>query len=326
MNKSQARKILGLDGTEDAREIKKKYRKLMHENHPDSAGDDTAASQAANNQAARINTAYALIMKDYGAPVNKKPGTKAQGTKAQTAQSAQTTKRPRKTHWNAKENPNAYCARPIFHEVEDADGASLGTIEIARGRYLWSKDEEFALFLRSLYVTSKELLDNARPTLFFEPPDVIKQKYLADLTYLLTGQFIDSSLTLKELGLLDIDAYKIDAMVELDGNAPTPKAGDSLYPAGVSNHRLYLRNKGGQIVGYLSFKDDRLYYVIIPLFEQKKAQVKMVVVPGAQKPRTRKKYVDLNLWIRLNETETSGLESTNLRIDELLKKYGKEGL
>ena len=30
MNKSQARKILGLDGTEDEREIKKKYRKLMH--------------------------------------------------------------------------------------------------------------------------------------------------------------------------------------------------------------------------------------------------------------------------------------------------------
>ena len=162
------------------------------------------------------------------------------------------------------------------------------------------------MFLRSLYVTSKELLDNARPSLFFELPEMIKQKYLADLTYLLTGQFIDSSLTLKELGVLDVDAYKIDAMVELDGNAPTPKVGDSLYPAGVTNHRLYLRNKGGQIVGYLSFKDDRLYYVVIPLFEQKKVQVKMVVTDNALKSRTRKKYVDL-------------------KIDELLERYGKEG-
>lgn len=50
--------------------------------------------------------------------------------------------------------------------------------------------------------------------------------------------------------------------------------GSTLYPAGVSNHRLYLRNKSGQIIGYLSFKDDRLYYVIIPLLEQNKAQVK----------------------------------------------------
>jgi hypothetical protein len=248
-------------------------------------------------------------MKDFGSPEKKRSTVK---------------KKPKK-HWNGKENPNAYCARPIFHEVEDLDGTNIGTIEIARGRYVWSKDEEFSLFLRSLYVTSKELLDNARPSLFFELPDVIKQKYLADLTYLLTGQFIDSSLTLQELGVLDVDAYKIDAMVELDGNVPTPKVGDSLYPAGVSNHRLYLRNKDGQIVGYLSFKDDRLYYVIIPFFEQKKAQVKMKVADNALKSKTRKKYVDLSLWIRLNETETSGIESTNLKIDELLEKYGKEG-
>ena len=304
MNKSQARKILGLDGTENEREIKKKYRKLMHQNHPDSAGDD-----ADSELAAKINTAYELIMKGFDGSVKK--------TAAK--------RKPKKT-WKGKENPNAYCARPIFHEVEDLDGTNIGTIEIARGKYVWSKDEEFSLFLKSLYVTSKELLDNVRPSLFFELPDMIKQKYLADLTYLLTGQFIDSSLTLKEIGVMDIDAYRIDAMVELDGNAPTPKVGDNLYPAGVSNHRLYLRNKGGQIVGYLSFKDDRLYYVIIPLFEQKKAQVKMVVADNALKSRTRKKYVDLNLWIRLNETKTAAVENTNLKIDELLGRYGKENM
>ncbi len=300
MNKSQARKIFGFDGTEDEREIKKKYRELMRLNHPDSAGD-----KANNELAVKINTAYELIMKDFSTTENKKTAAKT---------------KPKK-HWSGKENPNAYCARPIFHEVEDLDGNGIGTIEISRGRYIWSKEEEFSLFLKSLYVTSKELLDNARPSLFFEPPEPIKQKYLADLTYLLTGQFIDSSLTLKELGLLDVDAYKIDAMVELDGYAPTPKTGDSLYPAGVTNHRLYLRNKGGQIVGYLSFKDDRLYYVIIPLFEQKKVQVKMVVADNALKSSTRKRYVDLNLWIRLIETQTAGIESTNLKIDKLLDNY-----
>ena len=304
MNKSQARKILGLDGTEDEKEVKKKYRKLMHENHPDSSGTDDSEA------AAKINTAYELIMKSFGG-VEKKKTTAKRKPKAKT--------------WNAKENKNAYCVRPIFHEVEDFDGNSIGTIEIARGKYIWSKDEEFSLFLKSLYETSKELIDNARPSLFFEVPDVIKQKYLADITYLLTGQFIDSSLTLKELGVLDVDAYKIDAMVELDINVATPKVGSILYPAGISNHRLYLRNKGGEIIGYLSFKDDRLYYVIIPLLEQKKAQVKMVVADNTLKSRTRKKYVDLDLWIRLLETEISEIESTNLKIDELLNRYAKEG-
>lgn len=304
MNKSQARKILGLDGTEDEKEVKKKYRKLMHKNHPDSNGSDDS------EVAAKINTAYELIMKSLDV-----------GEKKTTVK-----RRPKAKTWNAKENKNAYCARPIFHEVEDLEGNNIGTIEIARGKYIWSKDEEFSLFLKSLYETSKELLDNARPSLFFEVPEVIKQKYLADITYLLTGQFIDSSLTLKALGVLDVDAYKIDAMVELDMSATIPKVGSVLYPAGVSNHRLYLRNRGGEIIGYLSFKDDRLYYVIIPLLEQKKAQVKMVVADNTLKSRTRKKYVDLDLWIRLLETETSGIESTNLKIDELLKRYAKEGL
>ncbi len=304
MNKSQARKILGLDGTEDEKEVKKKYRKLMHKNHPDSNGSDDS------EVAAKINTAYELIMKSLDS-----------GEKKTTVK-----RRPKAKTWNAKENKNAYCARPIFHEVEDLEGNNIGTIEIDRGKYIWSKDEEFSLFLKSLYETSKELLDNARPSLFFEVPEVIKQKYLADITYLLTGQFIDSSLTLKALGVLDVDAYKIDAMVELDMSATIPKVGSVLYPAGVSNHRLYLRNRGGEIIGYLSFKDDRLYYVIIPLLEQKKAQVKMVVADNTLKSRTRKKYVDLDLWIRLLETETSGIESTNLKIDELLKRYAKEGL
>ena len=311
MNKSTARKILGLDGSEDERAIKRKYRKLMHDHHPDNSESDDS------ELAAKINSAYELIMKDFDGSGGRSNSTKKKST----------TKRATKTkNWNAKENKNAYCARPIFHEVEDYDGSSIGTIEIARGKYVWSKDEEFSLFLKSIYETSKELIDNARPTLFFEPPAVIKQKYLADITYLLTGQFIDSSLTLNELAVVDASAYKIDAMVELDINSPVPKPGTALYPAGISKHRLYLRNKGGEIVGYISFKDDRLYYVIIPLFEQKKAQVKIVVADNAKATRSRKKYVEIDLWVKIIEDQNSAIDNTNRKIDELLAKYAKEGL
>ena len=311
MNKSTARKILGLDGSEDERAIKRKYRKLMHDHHPDNSESDDS------ELAAKINTAYEMVMKDFDGSDGKHHST----------QKKPTTKKSTKTkNWNAKENKNAYCVRPILHEVEDYDGNSIGTIEIARGKYVWSKDEEFSLFLKSLYETSKELMDNARPSLFFEPPAVIKQKYLADITYLLTGQFIDSSLTLNELAVMDTSAYKIDAMVELEMNTPVPKPGTALYPAGISKHRLYLRNKGGEIVGYLSFKDDRLYYVIIPLFEQKKAQVKMVVSDTPKSTRYGKKYADIDLWVKIIEDQNSAIDNTNRKIDELLAKYAKEGL
>lgn len=308
MNKSQARKILGLNGTEDARTIKRKYRKLMHEHHPDNSDSKSG------DYAAKINTAYELIIKDLDG--SKQP--KNNNSKNKRAANTKI--------WNAKENKNAYCVRPILHEVEDYDGGSIGTIEIARGKYVWSKDEEFSLFLKSIYETSKGLLDNARPTLFFEPPAAIKQKYLADITYLLTGQFIDSSLTLNELAVMDDEAYRIDAMVELEANTPVPKPGSVLYPAGVSKHRLFLRNKAGEIVGYLSFKDDRLYYVVIPLFEQKKAQVKLVVADSPKPIRYRKKYADVDLWVKIVEDQNSAIDSTNRKIDELLERYGKEGL
>lgn len=311
MNKSTARKILGLNGTEDERAIKRKYRKLMHEHHPDNSESEDS------ELAAKINTAYEMVMKDFDGSDGKHRST----------QKKPTTKKSTKTkNWNAKENKNAYCVRPILHEVEDYGGNSIGTIEIARGKYVWSKDEEFSLFLKSLYETSKELMDNARPSLFFEPPAVIKQKYLADITYLLTGQFVDSSLTLNELAVMDTSAYKIDAMVELEMNTPVPKPGTVLYPAGISKHRLYLRNKGGEIVGYLSFKDDRLYYVIIPLFEQKKAQVKMVVSDTPKSTRYGKKYADIDLWVKIIEDQNSAIDNTNRKIDELLEKYAKEGL
>ena len=324
MNKSQARKILGIDGTEDKREIKKKYRKLMQEHHPDNADSDDW------KMAAKINTAYELIMKDYLEADSEGANSSYYKTNSGNSRSranTNTNHKRKSTHkpWSAKENKNAFCPRPIFHEVEDFDGNNIGTIEIARGKYIWSKDEEFSMFLKSLYETSKDLLENARPSLFFELPEVIKQKYMADITYLLTGQFIDSTITLNELALVDEDAYKVSAMVELESGKASPKVGSPLYPAGVSNHRLYLRNKVGEIVGYLSFKDDRLYYVIIPLFEQKKAQVKMVVADDIQRTRRGKKYVDLDLWIRVLPTETSEIESTNHKIEELLKQYGKEG-
>jgi len=85
---------------------------------------------------------------------------------------------------------------------------------------------------------------------------------------------------------------------------------------------LYLRNMSGALVGYLSFKDDRLYYVVIPLFEQKIAQVKIVVTENSLKSKTRRRYSDVDLWIRIDKSKSvSALESTTLQIKDLLKQF-----
>jgi hypothetical protein len=40
--------------------------------------------------------------------------------------------------------------------------------------------------------------------------------------------------------------------------------------------KTYFLHSGNEL-GYLSFVDDRLYYVVIPLFEQKKVQIEAVL-------------------------------------------------
>ena len=301
MNRAQAKKILGLTGTETPKEIKSIYRKLMYDTHPDNTKDDSSTKDAA-----KINTAYELL-KDGFAKSEVKLSKKK---KAQTV-------------WKAKENKNAFTERPILHQIEDYDGEVIGTIEVARGKYIWTMDEEFPMFLKSVYETAKDLLIEARGT-GNEPTETIKQKYLADLTYLLTSQYIDGLTSLQQLATKEGSDFKVSAMLEMELDKAIPKLGTALYPAGITNHRLYIRNLSGEILGYLSFKDDRLYYVIIPLFEGRTVQVKMQVVEKKLKARSKGRYAEVALWLRLNKESKTDIESKNLKIEELLRAYAQQ--
>ena len=91
-----------------------------------------------------------------------------------------------------------------------------------------------------------------------------------------------------------------------------------LFPAGVKNHRLYVKNGDG-VIGYVSFKDDRLYYGIIPLFERKIVQVKMNLREAKTTKRRGTGYYDIEMVIKLlKENKTSMIDSVNLKIEKLL--------
>ena len=112
-------------------------------------------------------------------------------------------------------------------------------------------------------------------------------------------------------------------MLELANGTPAVNTGEPLYPSAVKNHRLYLRNQAGQELGYLSFSDDRLYYLVIPLFEQKRVQVKVLAAEiKTEKKRHTVRYQKLDLWVKLLKKDISRLpESLNLQIETLLEKY-----
>lgn len=313
MTRGQAYKILDIDRDADRAEIKKKYRQLMHLVHPDAGG---AGDKDYAYTAQEINEAYAILCKSgkRAAESKRRSGAKA-GQKSKAA-------------WDAPLNEHAYTEREVYHYVEDCEGEIIGTFTAATGKYIWTLQEDFPLFLKSMFACSKRLLDAAdrqRKRTFLVKE---REKMQPELAYLLAQQFIDAPGTLRELVTLEendkANVFYIASMLELAEDAPYVRAGMSLYPLTIKKHRLFLGTKSGQRAGYLSFRDDRLYYIVIPLLEQKRAQVKITVSSRQDRLATRgaNRYKNIDFWVRVPHDGAGTFpESINLQIEQLLGDY-----
>lgn len=322
MTKREALKIMGLSGECSAKDLKKKYHELMTMTHP-----DVAKKQEYPYDAKEINLAYEYLKSHAGSKNyrNYEKQGRSGGYEQSDNSAASGSKRNRRDgsiKWDAPVNNNAYSSRDILHNVEDLDGNVIGTTVIATGKYMWTVDEEFGLFLRSIYLCSKEIISADDETCGKSRVNNIKLQ--ADITYLLAQQFVDSETALSIMtkkGSDDVPIYELDAMLETDLRQVTLKAGDYIYPVGFSEHKLYVTNEKGTKLGYISFKDDRLYYGIIPLLERRAAQVKMQVESAEVKKFMGRKYLDVKMQIKLlNEDKKHMIDSINLKIDKLLER------
>ncbi len=332
MTEQEARRILGVSPEADFDEIKKRYRRLMLQVHPDT---DIRGEKQLTAHAQRNNLAYETLKKGNSGKSSSSPH--------QDQRTGQKASRPA---WDAPVNLHAYSEREILHYAEDADGSVLGTFCIAKGKYLWTVEEDFPLFLLSISRCAKALLDEAEDRLVRqEIPARLNQtlprsQVLADLVYLLAQQFIDSTGLLEQLAKKRTadsrgnPVFYLPAMLETAPGLLPPEDGSPLYPARLSRHRLYLKDASGRELGYLSFPDDRLYYVIIPLFEQRRVQVRIRAAgtqetasrpgkpQGSRKKKDAGRYRHLHLWIRFSAESGSSLpENLNLQIERLLAEY-----
>lgn len=306
MTEREACKILGIPPRSPIQEIKKRYRQLIMQVHPDI---DPSSDKRSTYHAQMINTAYSLLKKTSSAREKSIPRTPGKHTPRQDGHAV----------WDAPVNKNAYMERPILHCIEDPYGTVLGHFCIARGKYLWTVDEDFPLFLLSIYRCSEQLLDKIDTQSHKAPPAAARQEFQAELSYLLAQQFIDGSRMLTEFAREEAadenggKIFYVSAMLEPSDPAISLNKGEILYPAGVRDHRLYLKKGSGQGSGYLSFPDDRLYYIAIPLFEQKKVRVKIQA--------TGERY-NLHLWMRsLHSVPVATPGVPDRKIRQLLERY-----
>ena len=337
MTKAMAYKILGITPGTDLTDIKKKYRQLMHLVHPDT---EAFSTRAYDFTAQEINEAYDFLRKNRTdsflgqVTKNTTPGRKQHGKtvyhQSYREENTTTGSTAKQMKWNAPLNENAYTTRTVYHYAEDADGEIIGSFPAATGKYLWILEEDFPLFLKSMFECSKHLLDEVDTQIRRENVCPKRLKFQAELSYLLAQQFIDVTSTLKQLltpeVLPDADIYSIASMLELAADAPVLCSGTTLYPSHIRNHRLFLTTKSGKNAGYVSFRDDRLYYIIIPLFEQKRSQVKIEISAAQDRKRSRPagKYKNLDFLIKIPHNNAGTFpENINLQIEGLLAEYAK---
>lgn len=306
MTQEEARRILGIAPDCDLDSIKKHYRRLMHRLHPDSHASDTTWIRHVQ----QINEAYSLLKR-------KPDRSSSDHWQAGTASGPVPSQAP---VWDAPVNPFACRERDIYCYAEAPDGSIIGTFRAARGRYFWQTEEDFPLFLRSIHQCARAMLDETG-TCYKTSPEHLRIH--ASLAYLLAQQFIDSTVLLKELSAgtakdeEGAEIYSFSGMLEASSGSHLISPGTLLYPSCVRNHRLYLKDRSHRISGYLSFPDDRLYYVLVPLFEQRRVLVKIrCIQAGPKSPR-----LQLLLKIRQDPTAMQFPENLNLQIEKLLEKY-----
>ena len=284
MNRKRALKILGAETDTDIREIKKRYRELVRMTHPDSVKKHDYPYEVHE-----INEAYNYLLTHLFDDEGQDNGSDGP-----------------KIRWNAPVNANAYAQRPVYQYVEDANGNIIGTITVDNGRYMWIEDEDFPLFLKSLYDTAKSVIseDDYKKNISRADDDEL----LKDITYLIAGQFFGSDLALSLMKRQKDGAYHTKAMIELMGGK-IPKEGHVLYPQRVENHRLYVKDSRDNGIGYITFRDDRLLFGIIPLFER--SAVKVKIIAG----KSHRSSADADLWIIPQpEDNVTIIESINARI------------
>ena len=312
MTRKEACAVLGISADAEKAEIKRKYRQMMRQVHPDSGA--SVKGGVSVHSAQEVNLAYEILSREA----------------AEAERTSQAFHRTGKSLWDAPVNGNAYREREIFHYARDHEGSILGSFPIARGKYLWKTEEDFPLFLLSMYQCGKELLDEIDERLRRSELTALRQEIQPELTYLLSQQFIDGSALLGELAREKESSregshiFYIPAMLELEEKVRAPEKGESIVPSRLRKHRLYLKNQEGRELGYLSFLDDRLYYVVIPFFEQKRARIRLQTAGEPEKKGRRAlgRYQMLHLWIKVSDESPGRLpESLNLQIEGLLQRY-----
>ncbi len=299
MNLETAKHILQISDKTDIRKTKQAFRRLLLKYHPDNQKSPGKEDEA---QTRRIIEAYQVLMNSIGTKDNESEI---------------------KTWWKAAENMDAFCDRSVYVQYRFFGHDDLPIIEVAHGKYLWMPElEDFPLFTKSVMFVCKSLYEDA-----VRRGDGIDIK---ELFHLLIQEFIDPILCLKTLeqykqGAVDnFDVYRIAAHAILSTDTVLDKMGSMEIIA--RGNVLTLIVDKDRLVGRLSFDEDYLYYIVIPLIREKSSQISIRIEmndkadPDHRKQWGGKKVLPVYLQLMIGSDFRIPLVCNRAKIYDLIGK------
>ncbi|WP_408069244.1 J domain-containing protein [Butyrivibrio sp. JL13D10] len=275
MTLKEAYKILGVSKENTDREIKAKYKKLLIMYHPDS--DPTGKRAPEDDEKIRqIIEAYKKIRETES------------GTYLE----------PYEFTWDAFENKRAFSERNIFFQFKIYDEA-LPPSKMARGRFVWDPDmEEFPLFAKSVLEACKEVMTDHDVTL---TPDKVK-----NIFHLMMQEYILPTDAARKIGKKiredgNMEVYSFSGFII---NEPRGSRGSGINCGEPLN--IYLREGRavveeivtGRMLGSVSFDEDELYYVVLPLLEDPEVDAHATIIKG-NSSRRNKEHIHVVIELRI---------------------------
>ena len=300
----KACQLLGVDDDDDSSYVKKRYRSLMQQYHPDASGDDPRLLVKAQ----LINEAYHVITRHMTAG-GSADGSGREGQEGKI--------------WDFPQNEYAFCNRDIYLSRAFYEDYRLDGYKIARGKYFWDAErEDFKHLLLSLNQLCSDRLEEIERKYGIYNVDEYglssqQAVYKTRIFHLLVQQFIDPSDSLhKTYRIEDTDSegrsiFRFPASVGVRGAgqafdaAMDLEAGEVLYPTAIQDNRIQVSDRHSSDLGYISFEDDRLYYMVIPALSARIGTVKLHVRSTRfwMNSRPKKAKVDLDFYLKLEQEE-----------------------
>jgi curved DNA-binding protein CbpA len=293
MDKQEAYRILGIKKGDKLRDVRRKYHLLMHEHHPDSSPDNKS------DTAKKLNEAFAII---------KREGI---SSKYQIRD------------WGIAENKNAFCERKLYME-DTLFGDEIVVDTGGYGKFYWEPDmESFRMLLKSLGEAVKEILEEKMEG-SSDRSDGTIQTVKAKLLHLLIQEFVDPYECIKLLypyedkgdGSL-LTCVKCQIKPESPGDLGKIRDTEPIINAQGSKLYVFAGNdRAGQIV----FDEDRLYYLVTPLFLQKAAEVTLEIKEIA-KTRRKQHYISADMILKIDPSKK--MDMTDKINEEIIRMLGK---